>query len=274
MLILLSPAKRLDFETGHRVARATQPRFLDASTRLVEHMREKSANDLRKLMGISEAVARLNVERFEAWSGQVTKANGKQAILAFMGDVYRAFDAPSLDARSLAYVQNHVRILSGLYGLLRPLDLIEPYRLEMGVSLGVQERALASNSPNSPNSISESNLYKFWGSRITDAIAADLGDKSGQMVVNLASDEYAGAVDFSRLNARVVHPKFREWRKGAYQFVSFNAKRARGHMARFLIDERVNSYRALTQFRGDNYAFNAALSMRYRPMFTRDSAAS
>lgn len=254
MLILLSPAKLLDFRTGSKVSRRTQPRFLDASASLVSHMREKSADELRELMGVSTDVAELNVDRFEAWTGKATRRNAKQAILAFMGDVYRAFDAQSLDARSLSYVHKHLRILSGLYGILRPLDLIEPYRLEMGLSL---------------KSIAQGNLYNFWGNRITEAINADLGDKQGQIVVNLASEEYAAAVDFSQLNARVVHPKFREWRNGSYRVVSFNAKRARGHMARFLIDERINTYRGLTRFNCENYSLNPELSMRDRPMFTR-----
>ncbi len=254
MLILLSPAKLLDFRTGSKVSRATQPQFLDASASLVAHMRGKSASELQELMGISAEAAELNFDRFEAWTGRTTRRNGKQAILAFMGDVYRAFDAKSLDARSLAYVHTHVRILSGLYGLLRPLDLIEPYRLEMGLSL---------------DSIEQGNLYSFWGNQITAAINADLGGKQGQIVVNLASDEYSAAVDFSQLDARVVHPKFREWRHGGYRVVSFNAKRARGSMARFLIDQRINSYRGITRFNRDNYSLNTELSMRDRPMFTR-----
>ena len=256
MLILLSPAKSLDFQSPNRTVRTSQPRFLDASEELVRHMRGKDADALKRLMGVSSDIAELNAERFETWTGRTTRRNGRQAILAFMGDVYRAFDAQSLDGRSLAYAQRSLRILSGLYGLLRPLDLIEPYRLEMGLSLP---------------SLDAGNLYQFWGSRITDALQDEAGSKKGQIVVNLASDEYANAVDFSKLNARVVHPKFREWRRGAYRVVSFNAKRARGHMARFLIDGRVNSYRGLLQFDRDNYVLNESLSMRDRPMFTRSS---
>ena len=257
MLILLSPAKLLDFKSRSHIARTTQPQFLDQSARLVATMREKTAGELRSMMGISTDVAELNVDRFSAWTGRTTRRNGKQAILAFMGDVYRSFDAQSLSARSLAYVQKHVRILSGLYGILRPLDLIEPYRLEMGLSV---------------DSLKEGNLYKFWGNQITRTINEDLGDTQGQVVVNLASDEYSAAVDFSRLNARIVHPKFREWRRDGFKVVSFNAKRARGSMARFLIDQRVSSYRALTGFNRDNYSFNNELSKRDRPMFTRMQA--
>ena len=254
MLILLSPAKSLDFKSPSVVKRTSQPRFLDASESLVEHMRTKQTEELQALMGVSRDVASLNVERFDAWTGQTTRRNGKQALLAFMGDVYRAFDAQSLDGRGLAYAQRNLRILSGLYGLLRPLDLIEPYRLEMGLSLPTLEAG---------------NLYKFWGSRITHALQEEIGGKKGQIVVNLASEEYAGAIDFSKLAARVVHPKFREWRRGAYRVVSFNAKRARGHMARFLIDNRVGSYRGLLAFNQENYVLNEELSMRDRPMFTR-----
>ena len=257
VLILLSPAKLLDFKSRSHVSRTTQPQFLDQSAQLVATMREKTTSDLQSMMDVSTDVANLNVERFGAWTGRTTRRNGKQAILAFMGDVYRSFDAQSLSARALAYVQQHVRILSGLYGILRPLDLIEPYRLEMGLSV---------------DSLKEGNLYKFWGNQITQAINEDLGDKQGQVVVNLASDEYSAAVDFSRLNARVVHPKFREWRSGGFKVVSFNAKRARGSMARFLIDQRVNSYRALTGFNRENYSFNRELSKRDRPMFTRMQA--
>lgn len=254
MLILLSPAKLLDFKNSSHIARATQPEFLDQSSQLVATMRGRTSDDLQQMMGVSKDVADLNVTRFENWTGKTTKRNGKQAILAFMGDVYRSFDAQSLSARCHAFVQKHVRILSGLYGILRPLDLIEPYRLEMGLSI---------------DALAEGNLYDFWGDRITDVINRDLGDKSGQLVVNLASEEYSAAVDFSRLNARVVHPKFREWRRDGFKVVSFNAKRARGSMARFLIDGRVNSYRGLTRFNRDNYSLNQSLSKRDRPMFTR-----
>lgn len=259
MLILLSPAKLLDFKNRSNIARTTQPRFLDQSSQLVAMMRERTSDDLQQMMGVSKEIADLNVTRFENWTGKTTKRNGKQAILAFMGDVYKSFDAQSLSARSLAYVQKHVRILSGLYGVLRPLDLIEPYRLEMGLSI---------------EALQEGNLYDFWGDRITEVISRELGDKTGQIVVNLASDEYSAAVDFSQLNARVVHPKFREWRRDGFKVVSFNAKRARGSMARFLIDGRVNSYRGLTRFDLDNYSFNQDLSQRDRPMFTRMEAVS
>ena len=255
MLILLSPAKLLDFKERSQVTRTTQPQFLESSQALVEHMREKSASDLRELMGISEDVAQLNVNRFGTWTGKTTRRNGKQAILAFMGDVYRAFDAKSLDARSLAYVQKHVRILSGLYGILRPLDLIEPYRLEMGLSL---------------DWLKEGNLHSYWSDRVTSVIEDEIGDRQNEIVVNLASNEYSAAVDFSRLNARVVHPSFREWRRGAYRSVSFNAKRARGHMARYLIDERVKNYRGITRFNLEGYSLNTDFSLRDRPMFTRE----
>ena len=259
MLILLSPAKLLDFKSRSSVTRSTQPDFLEQSSQLVKTMRERSESELQDMMGVSADIARLNVERFAAWSGKTTRRNGKQAILAFMGDVYRSFDAQSLSGHALAYVQKHVRILSGLYGVLKPLDLIEPYRLEMGLSI---------------DSLEDGTLYNFWGNSITEAVNRDLGDKAGRILVNLASDEYSAAVDFSQVNARVVQPKFREWRRDGYKVVSFNAKRARGSMARFLIDERVKSYRGITRFDRDNYSFNAELSQRDRPMFTRIEAPS
>lgn len=245
MLMLISPAKTLDFQHPHPTVKATEPAFLDASAELVGTLREHSPEDLSELMHISPALGELNARRFLEWHRPLTPENARPALFAFKGDVYQGLDAGSLAAADIRWAQRHLRILSGLYGLLRPLDLIQPYRLEMGTRLA-HGRAR--------------NLYEFWGTRLTDAINAELAGTRRPVLVNLASQEYFGAVDPSRVGARIITPSFREYRNGRYQFVSMFGKRARGLMVRYAIDRRISTPAALRDFAVEGYRFDEALS--------------
>lgn len=249
MLTLLSPAKSLDFESALPAplpaGAPTQPRLLDRAADLVAHARALSADDLKSLMGISDALATLNVDRFRAFRTPFTPDNARPAVFAFNGDVYAGLAADTLEAGAIAFAQRHLRILSGLYGLLRPLDLIQPYRLEMGIAL---------KTPGART------LYAYWGDTITDLIAADLADAGTPVVVNLASQEYFGAVRPQRLPCPVVTPHFKERRGNQLKVISFNAKRARGAMARALCAAGIDRPDDLKDLAPDGYRFDAALS--------------
>ena len=261
MLFLLSPAKSLDYTTPtpQRVTcRATEPLFVARSTELIALLRRRTPASLARLMHISAALADLNVQRYADWSPAFTPANSKPAALAFDGDVYGGFDAPSLAAADLDWAQRHVAILSGLYGVLRPLDLLQPYRLEMGTALA---------NPRGRD------LYAFWG----DAIASHLNERAAldasPVIVNLASQEYFKAADRRRvLRPRVVDCVFEEWRDGAYKVISFFAKRARGLMARHAVRRRVATPEGLTTFDAEGYRFDAAASVPGRLVFRRRAA--
>lgn len=258
MLVIISPAKTLDFETPASTRRHSLPSFLPQSNRLVDTLRDQSPADLARLMDISSRLADLNYQRYSEWQPPFTPQNAKQAILAFKGDVYQGLDADSFTERDLAWAQKRVRILSGLYGLLRPLDLIQPYRLEMGTRLPTDAGR---------------DLYAFWGGQLTDALNEALTQEAGRrrpVLINLASNEYYHALQPARLGARIVTPSFRELRKGRYQFVSFSAKRARGLMTRYVIKERVRSLRALRAFDWDGYAYSESLSQGDDWVFLRD----
>ncbi|MCB1955607.1 MAG: peroxide stress protein YaaA [Rhodocyclaceae bacterium] len=255
MLIVLSPAKALDFDTPPHVDTRSQPDFLDEAEALVHVMREKSPQEVAGLMKLSDPLASLNVARYQGWKRPFTKRNAKQAVLAFDGDVYGGLDAKRLDDQDLAWAQSHVRILSGLYGVLRPLDLMQPYRLEMGTRL---------DNPRGPN------LYRFWGDRISVALNKVLKKQRGPSVlVNLASEEYFKAVDRRALQARVVTPVFEEWKGSSYRIISFNAKRARGLMTRFAIGRRIEDPEDLKYFDLEDYAFAPAASEGDRWVFRR-----
>ena len=256
MLAILSPAKRLDFDPISHKAPHTRPELLEDTKKLVKHGRKLSAKDLMKLMGISQNLALLNVQRFEDFKTPFTAKNAKPAILTFKGDVYLGFDADTLDARGLRFAQDHLRILSGLYGVLRPLDLIQPYRLEMGVRLPVN---------------GADDLYEFWGDRITDSINRAVRPKRGAVVVNLASNEYFGAIQKERLDARLVTCVFKEVKDGKAKVVSFFAKRARGLMARFICEERLAKVEGLKDFTSAGYRYNARASGDDSFVFQRKS---
>lgn len=256
MLFLLSPAKSLDYETPVGDVPHTEPLFVKQSTRLIKLLREKSAQDISEMMDLSEALSTLNVQRYKAWKPKFTAENSKQAVLAFDGDVYGGLDAKTLKAKDLAWAQDHVRILSGLYGVLRPLDWMQPYRLEMGTRLA------------NPGG---SNLYQFWGSQISEFLNQELvGDKT-PVVVNLASQEYFKAVDLKALKARVVECVFEEYKNGQYKVISFMAKRARGLMARYAVTHHITSVKKLEAFNLEGYAFAPAVSGPDRLVFRRKS---
>lgn len=252
MLIVLSPAKRLDFTEAAPDAPASERRFLDDTASLARTARARTVAELRGLMSISDDLARLNRERFQAFAPDST--DGVQAAFAFAGDVYEGLKARELDADALAFAQSHVRILSGLYGLLRPLDRIQPYRLEMGTRLKTRRG---------------SSLYDFWGDRISKQLNADAGDAGEPSLINLASQEYFGAVDAKALKLRIITPQFREAKDGESRIISFFAKKARGGMARFAIDQRIERSEDLKAFDRDGYRFDRAASSATEWIFIR-----
>ena len=257
MLTVLSPAKTLDYESPSITDQTSKPQFMDQSALLVDDARTLAPDDIRSLMGVSEAIAALNHERFMNWAPESTTANAKQAILAFKGDVYTGLEAETMSADDLEFAQAHLRILSGLYGLLRPLDLMQPYRLEMGLKFSNQRGK---------------NLYEFWGERITDAINADLTSAGTETLVNLASNEYFKAVKTKSLNADIVTPQFKDLKNGQYKMISFFAKKARGVMARYIIDNQLTDPEQLKSFTGSGYYFSAEQSSGNNLVFLRDSA--
>ncbi|TWC71621.1 peroxide stress protein YaaA [Herbaspirillum sp. SJZ099] len=240
MLIVLSPAKSLDYDTPPVTDVHTTPAFIARSAVLIEVLKQLSPAQVGSLMGISDQLAVLNANRYASWSRKFTAKNSKQAVLAFNGDVYEGLDANSLNARQLDYVQNHVRILSGLYGMLRPLDLMQPYRLEMGTKLA---------NPHGKD------LYAFWGSEITEALNGELATQKAPVLVNLASEEYFKAVKPKLLKAKVIAPVFEDWKGGKYKIISFYAKRARGLMARYAALKNISQPEKLKGFDLEGYAF-------------------
>jgi cytoplasmic iron level regulating protein YaaA (DUF328/UPF0246 family) len=254
MLFLLSPAKSLDYDTPHAVARPSTPLFAAQSAALIELLRPKSATQVARLMDLSPALAALNVARYQAWRPRSTAKNSKPAVLAFDGDVYEGLQAATLSAADLAWAQRHVAILSGLYGVLRPLDRLQPYRLEMGTAL---------RNPRGKD------LYAFWGDTITAHLNDRLTGAARPVVVNLASQEYFKAVRREALNARVIDCVFEDWKGGHYKVISFFAKRARGLMARYAVLRRLASPAGLKKFDLEGYAFDAAASEPDRLVFRR-----
>lgn len=245
MIILLSPAKTLDFESPLPPVPATQPQFVAQSAALIAVLQKKSTKQIAELMDLSEALATLNVDRYKAWTPSFNENNSRPAVLAFNGDVYEGLDAKSLKAKQLKWAQKHVAILSGLYGVLRPLDWMQPYRLEMGTALKQGK---------------SSNLYQFWGSQIAHHLNEQLQDQKDPVVLNLASQEYFKAVDRKVLKARVIECVFQDHKNGQYKVISFFAKRARGLMARFAIEQQAETPEALKSFNLDAYAFEPAVS--------------
>lgn len=254
MLIVISPAKTLDFDTPSTTDSYTQPALIKHSEKLVDVMTTKSPHDLQTMMGISEALANLNVERFHNWSRPFKPSNAKQALLAFKGDVYLGLEANTFTAKQLAYAQDHLRILSGLYGVLRPLDLIQAYRLEMGVKLPTD---------------SANNLYQFWDSLITKDIRKQLNAIDSNVLINLASNEYFKSIKTKELDAQIVTPVFKDWKNGQYKMISFFAKKARGTMSAWLLKNKVKTLNKLTKFNVDGYAYNAEASTPDKPVFLR-----
>lgn len=254
MLIVISPAKTLDYETPPTTELHTTPDFVSHSAELIEILQTLSPAQLSSLMDISDALAVLNVTRYASWSRKFTPKNAKQAVLAFNGDVYEGLDAPSLTAKQLDYVQAHMRILSGLYGVLRPLDLMQPYRLEMGTSLANGRGR---------------NLYAFWGNLVTETLNIQIASHRAKVLVNLASEEYFKVVKPKLLNAEIITPVFEDWKNGKYKVISFFAKRARGLMARYAAVKNVTQPEKLKAFNLDGYAFDESVSTSQNWVFRR-----
>ncbi|MEZ5570590.1 MAG: peroxide stress protein YaaA [Halioglobus sp.] len=255
MLTVISPAKTLDFETPAVTRKATQPQFLARAAELVEDARTLAPADIQHLMGVSTTIAELNHRRFLDWKRPFNLRNAKQSLLAFKGDVYVGLDADTLNEAQLQFAQDHLRIISGLYGLLRPLDLMQPYRLEMGLPLANR---------------SGKNLYAFWDDMITLALNKQLQKSGTAVLVNLASQEYFRAVQTRALEAQVVTPVFKERKGDQYKVVSFFAKKARGQMARYIIEHELNEPEQMKQFRIGGYRYNKALSSEREWIFTRN----
>ncbi|QDT00075.1 peroxide stress protein YaaA [Adhaeretor mobilis] len=254
MIILLSPAKTLDFESPSPVKQSTKPAFHKDANRLAAQGKKLSVAELRKLMSISENLGEQVQEYFANWSKQADTERAKQALFAFRGDVYRGFNADTLEDKTVDFAQRHLRILSGLYGVLRPLDLMQPYRLEMGTKhVGKHGK----------------DLYEYWGDRIARELDRTLEEFGDRLLINLASNEYFKAAQANQIDCQLVTPVFKELHKGKYQVLSFFAKPARGMMARYLCEKQIDSLAGLRRFRREGYRYNAELSTEDKPVFTR-----
>lgn len=257
MLIVISPAKTLDFESPVKTRNFTQPDFLRDTRTLVREMRELNAEDIASLMRVSPAIAEQNFFRYLNFKTPFTTSNARQAIHAFKGDVYTGIAVEDWSSADLKHAQKHLRILSGLYGLLRPLDLMQAYRLEMGTGLA--------------NSRGK-DLYEFWGDRITRSLNSALEEQKDQVLINLASQEYFRAVYPDLLQAQVITPQFLDWKSDKYKMISFFAKKARGLMTAWILRNRIRKPAQLSEFDVDGYVFNAELSSPEKPVFTRRAA--
>mgnify|MGYP001376431968 FL=1 len=255
MLAILSPAKTLDFDSPLTTDQHSAPEFTKESKALIKTLRQLEPSDIGSLMGISDKLATLNHDRYAHWSAKFDDASGARAsLLAFKGDVYLGLDAQTLSKRDFTWAQKRLRVLSGLYGLLRPLDRIHPYRLEMGTAL---------------RNTAGKDLYEFWGGKVTQALNEALSGQRSKVLINLASNEYYKVVQAQNIDGRIVTINFKEWRRDAYRFVSFSAKKARGLMARYMIDQRAERADDLKAFDVEGYAFNEELSSRDEWIFTR-----
>jgi len=254
MIIVISPAKTLNFETPPKIQEHTQPEFLDDSAELIDTLRKLEPDQIGKLMSISPKLATLNSNRYFAWQRPFTLKNSKQAILAFKGDVYTGLDADTMTPAELTFAQDHLRILSGLYGVLRPLDLMQPYRLEMGTQF---------KNPRG------NNLYEFWDSTITTALNQALKKQNDDILINLASNEYFHSVQPGKLNARIITPVFKDEKNGVYKIISFFAKKARGMMSRYIIHQQLHDPDAIKRFDVAGYRFSADDSSADEWVFNR-----
>ncbi|WP_024550819.1 peroxide stress protein YaaA [Siccibacter turicensis] len=254
MLILISPAKTLDYQSELATTRYTQPELLDYSQQLITEARKLSAPQIASLMGISDKLADLNATRFHDWQPDFTPDNARQAILAFKGDVYTGLQAETFSDADFDFAQQHLRMLSGLYGVLRPLDLMQPYRLEMGIRFA---------------NAKGKDLYSFWGDIITRKLNEALATQGDKLVVNLASDEYFKAVKPKALEGEIVKPVFLDEKNGKFKVISFYAKKARGLMSRYIIQNRLTTAEQLTGFDLDGYQFDEAASKGAELVFTR-----
>ncbi len=254
MLIVLSPAKSLDYKTPAKVKAPTLPEFVSESAKLIADLKKLSPQEVANLMGLSDQLAALNVGRYRDWSKKFTEENSKPAIYAFDGDVYDGFDVKTLDAKAIAFAQDHIRILSGLYGALRPLDLMQPYRLEMGTAF---------------KNARGKDLYAFWGERVTHSLKQVLEQQKKPVLLNLASEEYFKVLQAKNLDCPVISPIFQDGKDGKYKIISFYAKRARGLMARFVVENRITDAADLKGFNLDGYKYVPSESKPDKPLFRR-----
>jgi hypothetical protein len=255
MLIIISPAKSLDFKTPPVTSNYTVPEFLTESEKLIGRLKTLTPKKISALMGISDDLGELNFKRYHEWKLPFTPENAKQAIQAFNGDVYQGLNATTLSEEKLELTQSRLRILSGLYGVLKPLDLIQPYRLEMGTKLKYYK---------------SKDLYVFWNLAITKKINEAVAESGSKILVNLASNEYFKSIDKKKLKAEIVTPDFKEFKNGEYKMISIFAKRARGLMTRFILDNSINNPLDLVAFDSEGYSFNSRLSKSGNPVFTRE----
>jgi cytoplasmic iron level regulating protein YaaA (DUF328/UPF0246 family) len=253
MIAIVSPAKTLDFKTEN-THKHTLPRFQKEALKLIDVLKEKSEGDIGELMSISDKLATLNVERYRSFTKKKDPANSQQAVFAFRGDVYQGLQAESFNEEDLDFAQDHFRILSGLYGLLRPLDLIQPYRLEMGAKLKVK---------------GDSNLYEYWHDKIVSRLNGDLKAQGDKLLINLASNEYFKAVDKKKLKAKVIDVDFLDFSSGKYKIISFYAKKARGMMSHYIIKNRIKEAEHLQGFDYEGYIYDANASNDEKLVFKR-----
>lgn len=254
MLIVISPAKTLDYDTPPKTGTFTFPDYLGHAEQLIARARQYSVLDIAELMEVSMKLAELNFDRFEQWHTPFTPDNAKQAVLAFKGDVYTGLDAETFTAADFKFAQDHLRILSGLYGLLRPLDLMQPYRLEMGRKVDTERGK---------------NLYEFWGTTITEGLNQQLKKLKTPYLINLASSEYFKSVKPKALDGEIITPEFKDWKNGQYKMMGVYAKKARGQLSRFVIQNRLSDPEQMKDFDVDGYRFNEALSSGNKWVFTR-----
>lgn len=257
MLLVISPAKNLDFETQINNPKHSRAELLDQSEILIDRCRQLTPVDIAQLMKISDKLSGLNAARFGEWHLPFTPDNARQAIYAFNGDVYTGIEAATLNEAEIDFAQKHLKILSGLYGLLKPLDLIQAYRLEMGTRLD-NERG--------------TNLYQFWGDLITDKLNKSLAETNSHYLINLASTEYFKSVKTKNLNAKIITPEFKDWKNGQYKMISFFAKKARGMMVRYIVKHGISDPQQIKAFDSAGYEYNESLSTDVKPVFTRKIA--
>lgn len=253
MLIVISPAKTLDTSSEIKTKVSSEPEFLQQTEQIISVLKKKNAKAISKLMGISPKLGQLNYERFQQWDG-ANANDSRQAIFMFNGDVYDGINIKEFSEDELLYTQKHLRILSGVYGLLKPLDIIQPYRLEMGTKITVNRKK---------------NLYEFWKKQLTDSLNSAIEAQGDDVLINLASNEYFSAIDKTKVKAQIITPVFKDFSNGEYKVISFFAKKARGMMSRFILQNKINEVEKLKLFEEDGYFFNENLSNIYNPVFTR-----
>ena len=254
LVTIISPAKKLDYSPVEKNIDSTIPSLLEHSNELIKDLKSLNPQEVSSLMSLSDKLGALNYERFQEWKTPFTKSNSKQAILAFKGDVYQGLDAESLSETELIWAQKHVRILSGLYGILKPMDLMQPYRLEMGTKFATKRGQ---------------NLYDFWSSIITEELNKNFSSDNTYLL-NLASNEYFKSINVSELKANVISPVFMDKKNGKYKIISFFAKKARGLMTRYVIKNRIEDITDIQNFEEGGYFFNEAMSEDNKPVFCRD----